>query len=99
MLALARGLVANPKLLLLDEPSLGLAPLIMREVFRRIEDLRSRGVSILLVEQNVREALRIANRAYVLELGRVTAEGPARELAGRPEIMHAYLGIEAPAAH
>jgi branched-chain amino acid transport system ATP-binding protein len=96
MLALARGFVANPKLLLLDEPSLGLAPLITREVFRRIQDLRSRGVSILLVEQNVREALRIADRAYVLELGRVAAAGPARELAGRSEIMHAYLGIEAP---
>jgi branched-chain amino acid transport system ATP-binding protein len=99
MLALARGLVANPKLLLLDEPSLGLAPLITREVFRRIQDLRSRGVSILLVEQNVREALRIADRAYVLELGRVAAEGRARELMSRPEIMHAYLGIEAPTAH
>ncbi len=99
MLALARGFVANPRLLLLDEPSLGLAPLITREVFRRIEDLRSRGVSILLVEQNVREALRIADRAYILELGRVAAEGPARELAGRPEIMHAYLGIEVPATH
>ncbi len=99
MLALARGLVANPKLLLLDEPSLGLAPLITREVFRRIQDLRSRGVSILLVEQNVREALRIADRAYVLELGRVAAEGRARELMSRPEIMHAYLGIEAPTTH
>ena len=99
MLALARGLVANPKLLLLDEPSLGLAPLITREVFRRIQDLRSRGVSILVVEQNVREALRIADRAYVLELGRVAAEGRARELMSRPEIMHAYLGIEAPTAH
>jgi branched-chain amino acid transport system ATP-binding protein len=96
MLALARGFLANPKLLLLDEPSLGLAPLITREVFRRIQDLRSRGVSILLVEQNVREALRIADRAYVLELGRVAATGPARELAGQSEIMHAYLGVEAP---
>ncbi len=99
MLALARGLIAGPNLVLLDEPSLGLAPLITREVFRRIEDLRRRGVSILLVEQNVREALRIADRAYVLELGRIATEGPARELAEHPEILRAYLGVEAVATH
>jgi branched-chain amino acid transport system ATP-binding protein len=99
MLALARGLIAGPSLLLLDEPSLGLAPLITREVFHRILELGRRGISILLVEQNVREALRIADRAYVLELGRITAEGPARELAQRPEILRAYLGVEAPVPH
>jgi branched-chain amino acid transport system ATP-binding protein len=93
MLALARALLAEPKVLLLDEPSLGLAPLVMREVFRVIASLRQRGVSVLLVEQNVREALKVADRGYVLELGRVVAEGPAAELADRPEILGAYLGV------
>jgi branched-chain amino acid transport system ATP-binding protein len=93
MLAIARALVARPSVLLLDEPSLGLAPLIARDVFRVIASLRERGVSILLVEQNVRAALRIADRAYVLQQGRVVAQGPAREVAARPEILGAYLGV------
>ena len=93
MLALARALLAEPKVLLLDEPSLGLAPLMMREVFRVIASLRQRGVSVLLVEQNVREALKVADRGYVLELGRVVAAGTAAELADRREILAAYLGV------
>jgi branched-chain amino acid transport system ATP-binding protein len=93
MLALARALMGRPRLLMLDEPSLGLAPLIVRDVFRIIADLRNRGVSILLVEQNARAALKVADYAYVLELGRVAAEGPAAELAHDPRVIAAYLGI------
>ncbi len=94
MLALARALMGKPRLLLLDEPSLGLAPLIVRDVFRIIVDLRARGVSVLLVEQNARAALRVADRAYVLELGRVAMSGPAAELADDPRVIAAYLGAQ-----
>jgi branched-chain amino acid transport system ATP-binding protein len=93
MLAVGRALMAKPKLLMLDEPSLGLAPLITREIFRIITQLRSRGVSILLVEQNARAALQVADYAYVLETGEVAMEGPASELAGDPRVIEAYLGL------
>ncbi|ETW94549.1 MAG: hypothetical protein ETSY2_49620 [Candidatus Entotheonella gemina] len=92
MLALARGLMARPKLLLLDEPSLGLAPLAVDEVFRLIDALRSQGITILLVEQNIRRALMIANRGYVLESGRVILSGPAPMLLRDDLVKRAYLG-------
>jgi len=93
MLALGRALMAKPKLLMLDEPSLGLAPLIVREIFRTIASLRDLGVSILLVEQNARAALQVADHAYVMELGEITAEGPASRLAADPRIVESYLGL------
>lgn len=91
MLVLGRALMSRPKLLMLDEPSLGLAPLIVQEVFRIIAELRKR-TTILLVEQNARKALQVADYAYVLEGGRVAQEGPAAELQGDPRIVEAYLG-------
>ncbi|WP_235989091.1 ABC transporter ATP-binding protein [Pseudomonas lopnurensis] len=93
MLAVGRALMAKPKLLMLDEPSLGLAPLITREIFRIIADLRRQGVSILLVEQNARAALRVADYAYVLETGQIAMQGPARELADDSRVIEAYLGL------
>ena len=95
MLALGRALMGRPRLLMLDEPSLGLAPLIVQEIFRIIENLRQRGVAILLVEQNARAALRLAQRGYVLELGRVAMDGPAEVLAQDSRIVEAYLGLGA----
>ncbi len=95
MLAMGRALMSKPRLLMLDEPSLGLAPLIVAEIFSIIETLRAAGVSILLVEQNARAALRVADYAYVMELGTVTIEGPASELASNPKIAETYLGIGA----
>ncbi|MEH3085727.1 MAG: ABC transporter ATP-binding protein [Xylophilus ampelinus] len=94
MLALGRALMGRPRLLMLDEPSLGLAPLIVRDIFRIVAGLRARGVSILLVEQNARAALKVADYAYVLELGRVAMEGPASELAQDPRVVQAYLGSQ-----
>lgn len=91
MLALGRALMARPKLLMLDEPSLGLAPLIVKDVFCIIADLKKR-TTILLVEQNARKALQIADYGYVLEGGRVVQEGPADQLQGDPKIVEAYLG-------
>jgi branched-chain amino acid transport system ATP-binding protein len=78
---------------MLDEPSLGLAPLIVREIFRIISELRSRGVSILLIEQNARAALQVADYAYVLEMGEIAMEGPAHELADDPRVIETYLGL------
>jgi branched-chain amino acid transport system ATP-binding protein len=92
MLAVGRGLMARPKLMLLDEPSLGLAPLIVQEIFRIVGELRRNGTTILLVEQNARAALRVADRGYVLETGRVVMSGAAGELAENEQLQHAYLG-------
>jgi branched-chain amino acid transport system ATP-binding protein len=92
MLAIGRALMVEPTLLLLDEPSLGLAPLLVREIFRTIQEVNRNGVSILLVEQNARMALRIADRAYVLETGRIILSGSSRELREDEQIQKAYLG-------
>ncbi len=93
MLAIARGLMAQPRLLLLDEPSLGLSPILVGEIFRMIEQLRAQGISILLSEQNARLSLAIADHAYVIENGRVTLAGSGQELLGRPEVAERYLGV------
>ncbi|MEW6707062.1 MAG: ABC transporter ATP-binding protein [Pseudomonadota bacterium] len=92
MLAIGRALMGGPKLLMLDEPSLGLAPLIVKEIFGIIETLRRRGVSILLVEQNARAALQVADHGYVLETGDIVLQGPAGELAADPRVIESYLG-------
>lgn len=92
MLAMGRALMSRPKLLLLDEPSMGLAPLLIREIFSIIVDINKTGTTVLLVEQNANMALSIANRAYVLETGRITLSGDAKELAASEEIRKAYLG-------
>jgi branched-chain amino acid transport system ATP-binding protein len=93
MLAIGRGLMSNPSLLLVDEPSLGLAPMLTLDTFEALKTLRSRGVTILLVEQNVNTTLRIVDRAYVLEQGRVVLEGTGEELLGNTHVQEAYLGI------
>jgi branched-chain amino acid transport system ATP-binding protein len=98
MLALGRALMARPRLLMLDEPSLGLAPLVVREVFRAIAELRAAGVSILLVEQNARAALEVADYGYVLETGETVLEGTAAELAANPRVAQTYLGLAGRAA-
>ena len=92
MLVIARALMAKPRLLLLDEPSLGLAPVISSQVFAIISEIRREGVTVLLIEQNAKRALAIADRAYVLELGRMVLSGPAAELARHPKVIEAYLG-------
>jgi branched-chain amino acid transport system ATP-binding protein len=92
MLTIARALMGAPRLLLLDEPSLGLAPLIIKEIFSIIRDLRMRGITILLVEQMANQALRLADRAYVLDGGRITMAGSGSELLAHPEVRRAYLG-------
>lgn len=92
MLAVARALMGKPSLLMLDEPSLGLAPLVVQEIFRTIVALRATGVTILLVEQNARAALEIADYGYVLEMGEFVLEGPAQELAKDPRVVETYLG-------
>jgi branched-chain amino acid transport system ATP-binding protein len=93
MLAIGRALVARPKLLILDEPSLGLAPVIVSELFKLIGRLKEDGLTILLVEQNARQALRTADRGYVLETGRILHEGPAAELLVSRELQETYLGV------
>jgi len=95
MLAMGRALMSRPRLLMLDEPSLGLAPLIVKEIFRIVTDLRRDGVSILLVEQNARAALQVADQAYVMELGEFTMQGPAAELAADNRVIESYLGLGA----
>jgi branched-chain amino acid transport system ATP-binding protein len=92
MVAIARSLMSRPKLLLLDEPSLGLAPLLVKEIMSLIKSINADGVTVLLVEQNARQALRIAHRAYVLEKGRIVAEGPVQQFVNDPTIVGAYLG-------
>lgn len=93
MLAIARGLMANPKLLLLDEPSLGLSPLFVKIIFEIIQEIRRQGVTILLVEQNVYQSLRISDRAYVLETGRVVLSGGGQELLADDHVKKAFLGM------
>ena len=95
MCAIGRGLMARPRLLLLDEPALGLAPLLVREVFAALRRIREQGVTVLLVEQNVRHALALADRAYVLETGRVTLSGASSELARDPRVQQQFLGTDA----
>jgi branched-chain amino acid transport system ATP-binding protein len=93
MVAIARALMARPRLLLLDEPSLGLSPLIVADMFDAVRRINAQGVSVLLVEQNVEIALSLSDRAYVLEEGRIVAEGESDDLLARPEIQRAYLGV------
>jgi branched-chain amino acid transport system ATP-binding protein len=92
MLAVARALMGKPALLMLDEPSLGLAPLVVRDIFKTIAGLRATGVTILLVEQNARAALEVADHGYVLEMGEIALDGPAAELARDPRVIETYLG-------
>jgi len=93
MLAMGRGLMSSPKLLLLDEPSMGLAPLLVREIFKIIQEINNLGATILLVEQNAKMALEIANRAYVLETGKISLSGSAEDLIQDERVKQAYLGI------
>ena len=93
MLAMGRALMGAPKLLMLDEPSLGLAPIIVADIFRTVSELRASGVSVLLVEQNARAALQIADRAYVMELGEFALQGTAKDVAGNARVAQSYLGL------
>ena len=95
MLAIARGLMSRPRILILDEPSLGVAPLLVAEIFKLIQTLKGEGIAILLVEQNARQALAIADRGYVLENCTISMSGPAAELAASPDIAKRYLGVGA----
>ena len=92
MLAVARSLMSRPKIMMLDEPSLGLAPLVVQDIFKIIQEINSEGVTILLIEQNANMALRIANKAYVIETGKITMEGSGKELLDNENIKEAYLG-------
>lgn len=92
MLAIGRALMARPQLLLLDEPSMGLAPLVVQDIFNVIKDINREGTTVLLVEQNAKKALAISDYAYVMETGKIVLEGKANEVANNPRIMEAYLG-------
>ena len=92
MLAIGRALMAKPRVLLLDEPSMGLAPIIVQDIFRTLREINKNGLTIFLVEQNVRQALKIADRAYVIETGRIVLAGSGCELLGNPKVQDAYLG-------
>lgn len=92
MLAIGRALMSDPKVLLLDEPSLGLAPLLVKTIFETIKQINATGVTVVLVEQNAKAALKLAHRGYVLEVGRIILEGEAKALLGNPEVRNAYLG-------
>ncbi len=93
MLAIARGLMSRPEVLMMDEPSMGLAPKLVLEIFGTVKKLREEGVTILLVEQNAKAALDVSDRAYILETGKIVLQGPAQELLGMDEVRKAYLGI------
>jgi branched-chain amino acid transport system ATP-binding protein len=93
MLAIGRALAMRPRLLMMDEPSLGLAPILTQGIFATIRDINAQGVTVLLVEQNVKQALRLAHRAYVLENGELILQGSVSELAGNAHVRRAYLGI------
>lgn len=92
MVAIARAMVSGPRLILMDEPSLGLAPLVVRDVFNLVREINSMGIAILMVEQNARQALKVAHVAYLLELGRVVEAGPAADIAGKPAVQDVFLG-------
>ena len=92
MLAMGRALMSNPKIILMDEPSMGLSPLLVSEIFNIIEDIKKSGTTVLLVEQNAKKALNIADRAYVLETGKIVLSGDAKELASSEQVKKAYLG-------
>lgn len=92
MLAIGRALMARPKLLLLDEPSMGLAPLVVQDIFRTVKEIKDEGTTVVLVEQNIRQALKIADYAYVLETGKIVLHGKAEDIAHDPRVMEAYLG-------
>ena len=94
MLAIGRALMSRPRLLMLDEPSLGVAPLVVKDIYRTIVNLKRGGLTILLVEQNARAALAVADRGYVIETGQIVLEGTARQLGDNPEVQRAYLGKE-----
>jgi branched-chain amino acid transport system ATP-binding protein len=92
MLAVARALMAEPRLLLMDEPSLGLAPKVVHRLFEQIQEINARGLTILMVEQNARQALKIARYAYLLEVGRLVVEGPSHEIEASEQVQRVYLG-------
>ena len=93
MVAIGRGLMAKPKLLMLDEPSLGLAPILIKDIFQTVRKIADQGTTVLLVEQDVMHSLRLSDRGYVLEHGRIAMEGPAKDLLDDPHIKTAYLGL------
>ncbi len=92
MLAIARALMSDPEILLLDEPSLGLAPILVKAIFKTIKEISQAGLTVLLVEQNAKAALKLADRAYVLEVGKLVISGTAKELLASPKVQEAYLG-------